>query len=249
MDWTKKDIADIKRRLSNYETAKHIAKSLKIPTGEFYRLCFVHDINIRVSRGLPKPISSITDPVEREARKAERKAYKKKVAMNRKKREGRTDYIVEMRRNGATYAEIAKKCDLSEERVRQIIQIYNETAEEPLSPEEFNHTRSGCPIVAARREKVAELRRSGLSHREIAKKMKVSVGVIRQDLEYYNRTAENPVPRFVVNKRYRIGAAEKVELVRLRKSGASVPELSAKFGVKPSRIYQVLNSEGIFHDR
>jgi transposase len=245
MNWTQKNIENVKHRLSNGESATPIAKSLNIPVSEFYRLCFLHSINIRQLRGLPEPKVRETDPVKIKMREAEKKAYRKRVEFNRKKRENRMNHIVEMRRNGSTYAEIAEKYRLTIERIRQIIQQYNETADNPLIPEEVNHRRSPSPIVAARREKVAELRRAGLSHQQIAKKMKVSLGVIRQDLETYNRESDNPIPYFVVDKRHRIGDAEKAEIVRLRKSSVSVIEIAAKYEVVASRIYQVLNKAGL----
>jgi uncharacterized protein (DUF433 family) len=235
MNWTQKNIKNVKQRLSNGENATKIAKSLDISTREFYRLCFLHRVNIRKLRGFP----------ESRVREVKKKAFREQVELNRKKRENRTNHIVAMRRNGSTYAEIAEKYGLTTERIRQIIQQYNETADNPLIPEEVNHKRPPSPIVAARREKVAELRRARLSHQQIAKKMKVSLGVIRQDLETYNRESDNPVPYFVVDKRHRIGKTEKSEIIRLRKSGIPVSEIAAKYEVVASRIYQVLNEAGL----
>jgi uncharacterized protein (DUF433 family) len=245
MNWTQKNIENVKHRLSNGENATKIAKSLDIPTGEFYRLCFLHSVKIRELRGLPEPRARETVLAKIKMREAEKKAYQEQVELNRKKRENRMHHIVGMRRNGSTYAEIAEKYGLTTERIRQIIQQYNETAENPLIPEEVNHKRPPSPIVAARREKVAELRRTGLSHQQIANKMKVSLGVIRQDLEVYNRESDNPIPYFVVDKRHRIGDTEKTEIVQLRKSGVSIKEIAAQYDVVASRIYQVLNEAGL----
>jgi transposase len=205
----------------------------------------LHSVNICELCGLPKPKVRETNPAKIKMRETEKKSYQELVELNRKKRENRMNHIAKMRRNGSTYAEIAEKYGLTTERIRQIIQQYNETAENPLIPEEVNHKRSPSPIVAARREKVAELRRARLSHQQIAKKMKVSLGVVRQDLEVYNRESENPIPNFVVDKRHRIGNAEKIEIIRLRKFGVPVAEIAAEYEVVASRIYQVLNEAGL----
>jgi DNA-binding NarL/FixJ family response regulator len=243
MSWTKKEIEDVKRRLADGENTAQIAESLKIPTGEFYRLCFTYDISIRAIRGLAKPAPSITDSVKHKIREAAIKAHKEEVAKNSRRKVDRASRIIEMRRNGATYLEIGEKYDMTPEGVRYIIKKYNETADEPLPLKEFNHKRPPSQIVAARREKVAELRRRGLSHRQIAKEMKVSLGVIRQDLEFYNRASDDPVPRFVVHKQQRIDNKAKVEIVRLRNFGVPVTEIAEKFNVIPSRIYQILNGD------
>jgi uncharacterized protein (DUF433 family) len=167
------------------------------------------------------------------------------VESNRQKRRERANHIAELRRGGATYAEIAAQYQLTMDRIRQIVKSYNETAKNPVLPEEFNHKRPPDLEVAVRREKVAELRRTGLSHQQIAKKMNVSAGVIRQDLEVYNKTSDNPIPFFQVDKRHRINAQIMPEIIKMRKCGVPVSDIAEKYGVVASRIYQVLNEAGL----
>ena len=243
-DWKQKDIEKVKRCLSNGRKTTQIADLFNISMPRFYYLCRLHDINIRECRGLPKYKPRKVDPVKLKEREAKKKAYREKVELNRKKREIRRNHIAELRRSGLTYAEIGEKYGLTTEAIRQILCQYNKTADNPVPPEKYNHKRPPDPIVAARREKVAALRRSGLSHRQIAKRMKVSLGVIVQDLDVYNKTSDNPIPHFMVDKRHRIGDAEKKEIVRLRKFGVPVSEIALKYGVTAICIYRALSKMG-----
>jgi uncharacterized protein (DUF433 family) len=245
MKFTRKHIDNIKSRLIKSESVKHIAESLNISLAAMYRLCYLHDIDIPESYDLPdkqeaNPKQSKIREEKRKKREKKQKEYRKQVERNRKKRADRMCQIAELRRGGATYSEIAVKHKITRERVRQILLDYNEVSDKPILPEEFNHKRPPNPNVIARREKVAELRRARLSHQEIAKKTKVSLGVIRQDLENYNRDSDNPITPFRVDKRQHIDAKAKLDIVKMRNKGASISEIAEKYDVCPSRIYQVL---------
>ncbi|MDR1270875.1 MAG: hypothetical protein LBK82_15275 [Planctomycetaceae bacterium] len=248
-------IDNIKSLLMKGESIEHIAESLDVSTTAMYRLCHIHNIDFRGIRALSRSRKSIELCKEKEAkriekikirkekrkkREKEQKEYRKQVEHNRKKRADRINQIAKMRRDGATYSEIAVKYKLTTERVRQILLDYNKSSDIPVPPEDFNHKRPPNPDVTARREKVAELRRTGLSHQEIAKKTKVSIGVIRQDLETYNRDSDNPITPFRVDKRQHIDATAKLDIVKMRNKGASISELAEKYDVCQSRIYQIL---------
>jgi uncharacterized protein (DUF433 family) len=245
----------IKSRLMKGESIEHIAESFDVSATAMYRLCHRHNIDFQGVRALPRSRKSTKSYKEKEAkriekikirtekrtkREKEQKEYRKQVEHNRKKRADRMNQIAKMRRDGATYSEIAVKYKLTTERVRQILLDYNKLSDIPVLPEEFNHKRPPNPDVTARREKVAELRRAGLSHQEIAKKVKVSLGVIRQDLETYNRDSDNPITPFRVDKRQHIDAKAKLDIVKMRNKGASISEIAEKYDVCQSRIYQVL---------
>ncbi|MDR1271361.1 MAG: hypothetical protein LBK82_17780, partial [Planctomycetaceae bacterium] len=250
MKFTRKHIDNIKSRLMKGESVKHIAVSLYVSPASIYRLCYLHDIDIHESYDLSgkqkaNPKQSITpEEKEREKKKKKRekeqKEYRKQVERNRKRRADRMCQIAEMRRGGATYLEISVKYKLTRERVRQILLDYNEWSDNPVLPEKFNHKRSPNPDVTARREKVAELRRARLSHREIAKKTKVSIGVIRQDLETYNRDSDSPITPFRVDKRQHIDAKAKLDIIKMRNKGVSIAEIAEKYDVCQSPIYQIL---------
>ncbi|MDR0337296.1 MAG: hypothetical protein LBI18_09420 [Planctomycetaceae bacterium] len=252
-NWTQKTIKNIKKRLMDGESLKHIAESFHVSVGEMYRLCFSHGIDVHgiydlLSRRKANP-EQIKKRKKQEKerikklkiREQEIKKYRNQIENNRKTRENRLNHIAALRRDGATYAEIAKVYELSVERIRQIIQDYNKTAENPVTPEKFNHKRPPDPGVAVRRQKVAELRRTGLSHQQIAQKVNVSIGVIRQDLEVYNRESDNPITPFRVDQRQRIDNKAKLDIVKLRKRGVAIVDIAKKYGVVISRIYQVLS--------
>jgi uncharacterized protein (DUF433 family) len=253
MNWTQKDIENIKSRLLNGESVKHLAESLKVSVGEVHRLCFLHGINIqkiytttkRVQKSSPEQLKR-QEKKEKERsekskkREQEKNEYRRGVAARRQERADRASQIAELRRGGATYLEIGEKYGLTVERVRQILHSYNKTADNPVLPEEFNHKRPPSPEVKVRREKVAKLRRTGLSHQQIAQKMNVSIGVIRQDLEVYNRESDNPIVPFRVDKRQHIDEQAKLDIVKMRKRGVSISDIAKKYDVGNSRIYQIL---------
>ena len=87
--------------------------------------------------------------------------------------------IIELRRNGETLQRIAERYSLTGERVRQIIVKYNATADSPVTIRIGNKAR--CPVVAERRQKVAELRLSGMTLAKIAETLDVPRHTIIQD--------------------------------------------------------------------
>jgi len=98
--------------------------------------------------------------------------------------------IIELRRSGETLQRIAEKYHLTGERVRQIIAIYNAKAESPVTVRIGNRVR--CPKVAERREKVAELRRSGMTLAKIAETLDVARHTIIQDCRILTKNGELP---------------------------------------------------------
>jgi DNA-binding CsgD family transcriptional regulator len=98
--------------------------------------------------------------------------------------------IIDLRRSGETLKQIAEKYDLTGERVRQIIKKYNATAEEPVVCTPKGRTPS--PKIAERRQKVAELRRSGLTLSQVADKMGISKYTVVQDCQILQKRGELP---------------------------------------------------------
>ena len=98
--------------------------------------------------------------------------------------------IIDLRRNGETLKRIAEKYDLTGERVRQIIKRYNATAENPVVCTPKGRTPS--PKIAERRQKVAELRRSGLTLSQVAEKMEISKYTVVQDCQILQKRGELP---------------------------------------------------------
>jgi uncharacterized protein (DUF433 family) len=264
MKFTQKHINNIKSRLMKGESIEHIAESLDVSVTAMYRLCHRHDIDFQGIRTLPrkrkatetrKEKRKICEKEERkrieeikrirkEKTKKRQEEHIKQVERNRKRRADRMNQIAKMRRGGATYLDIAVKYKLTTERVRQILRVYNKLSDTPILSEKFNHKRSPNSNVTARQEKVAKLRRAGLSHQEIAKKIKVTISAVRQDLETYNKKSGNPIAPFRVDKRQHIDAKAKLDIVKMRNKGASVSEIAEKYDVCPSRIYQVLKEAG-----
>jgi len=98
--------------------------------------------------------------------------------------------IIELRQNGETLQRIAEQYNLTGERVRQIIVKYNATADSPVTVRVGNRVR--CPKVAERREKVAELRRSGMTLAKIAEALDVPRHTIIQDCRILTKNGELP---------------------------------------------------------
>ena len=98
--------------------------------------------------------------------------------------------IIELRRSGETLRRIAEKYKLTGERVRQIIAIYNVTAETPVTVRIGN--KACCPIVAERRQKVAELRLTGMTLAKIAEALDVPRHTIIQDCRILTKSGVLP---------------------------------------------------------
>jgi uncharacterized protein (DUF433 family) len=98
--------------------------------------------------------------------------------------------IIELRRSGETLQRIADKYNLSGERVRQIIAIYNASADSPVTVRIGNRVR--CPKVAQRRQKVAELRKSGMTLAKIAETLDILQHTIIQDCRILTKSGELP---------------------------------------------------------
>ena len=98
--------------------------------------------------------------------------------------------IIELRRSGETLQRIAQRYNLTGERVRQIIALYNAKAEAPVTVRVGN--RACCPQVAERRQKVAELRLTGMTLAKIAEALDVPRHTIIQDCRILTKSGVLP---------------------------------------------------------
>lgn len=92
--------------------------------------------------------------------------------------ENEVQEIIELRRNCETLLTIAKKYNITGERVRQIVVKYNKTAESPVH---VQGKRCGSDKITKRRQAVAEFRLSGMTLEKIAETMGISRHTIVQD--------------------------------------------------------------------
>jgi hypothetical protein len=86
--------------------------------------------------------------------------------------------IIELRRNSEALHIIAAKYNITGERVRQIIVKYNATAESPVL---VRGKRHDTDKIAERRQKVAELRQSGMTLQKIAKTLAIPTYTVVKD--------------------------------------------------------------------
>jgi orotate phosphoribosyltransferase-like protein len=98
--------------------------------------------------------------------------------------------IIELRRSGETLRRIADKYHLTGERVRQIVAAYNATADSPVTVR-MGH-RDSSPTVAERRQKVAELRQSGMTLAKIAETLDVPKHTVIQDCRILKKSGVLP---------------------------------------------------------
>jgi transposase len=244
--WTQKNISDIKKRLTKGESIKQIAESFEVSLGSVYLLCNANEIPFRQLRGLKPMKCRVKDPAKVREQEKRQQAYQKRLEQNRRRKFVRLNGIVAMRRAGATLKTIAGKYGVTHEAIRQTINRYNEASDNPVL--NINNKRSVFPAVAKRREDVAAMVRSGLSYAEVARKLNVSVPVIRQDMAKYNKKSKTPIsyaPNGKVRSDQRILRNDKQKIVQMRHSGISVKEIAKKYRVSSGRIYFILNAETV----
>jgi len=153
--------------------------------------------------------------------------------------------IAAMRRSGFMLAAIGNKYDISRERVRQIIVKYNQNnPDNPVSNDIPRAARHTSPRIIERREVVAKMRRSGLSQIEIGKQLNISPAVVKQDIDHYNETAEDPVKHFVVVRR-KLSLEDQEKIVDACKKGVFSRVLAEQFGVSVGRICHLSRRAGI----
>ncbi|MDR2116765.1 MAG: helix-turn-helix domain-containing protein [Planctomycetaceae bacterium] len=164
--------------------------------------------------------------------------------MNSKEKLERLNCIVKMRRGGATYAEIAKEFNLSVERVRQIIQKYNESARNPLV--NCNHVRPPDPEVTKRREKVAELCRAGKTYKDICTALGISISVATQDLRVYNELHQEKLKPKSIFYAHLDVAERRKKIMELCNLGLSRKEIAKRLKISENLVLQdiFINRQG-----
>jgi DNA-binding NarL/FixJ family response regulator len=146
--------------------------------------------------------------------------------------------MAEMRRGGATYLEIAKKFELTMERVRQIINKYSDELSEPEL--KVKRKRQPNPNIVERRKKVVVLCKAGKTYREIARELGVRAHVIAQDIRLYNKT--NPNEKIAA--KLGIGmldanvAERRKKVVELRKLGFMYKDIAKKLNTSLAIVMQ-----------
>ncbi|MDR2439650.1 MAG: hypothetical protein LBE12_09825 [Planctomycetaceae bacterium] len=146
--------------------------------------------------------------------------------------------MAEMRRGGATYAEIAQKFKLTMERVRQIINKYSDELSEPEL--KLKRRRMPSSKVAERRKKVIRLCKAGKTYREIARELGIRAPVVVQDIRLYNKAN----PNNKVTAKLGIGmldanvAERRKKVVELRKCGLMYKDIAKKLNTSLAIVMQ-----------
>ncbi|MDR0338017.1 MAG: helix-turn-helix domain-containing protein [Planctomycetaceae bacterium] len=149
-------------------------------------------------------------------------ALDKRVKVQKTK-EKRNAAIIKKRLAGKTFLELSLMYDISENRVKEIIDNYNKVAETPIP--DYRSLRN--------------MRASKQRKSKAIDQPKITTYKLRQ--EKFTPKYKRPRPKPKI-KKPTISAADRLnQILELRQAGVSVIAIAKKFNLSRNRIYQILN--------
>jgi hypothetical protein len=150
-------------------------------------------------------------------------------------------------RDGESVSEISRSLGVSVQRVSQLLKRYNYYFPEDRLPRNLWRKRDLLKVYGDLGKIVYGLRRERNSFRSIAERLNESLNRVQYAFEIYSRLGGVPDLGRVYASHVRTGKLDDVldELLELRRGGASLRELSAKYGLTVGRISQICCMNGV----
>jgi len=163
----------------------------------------------------------------------------KEVGLIRLPRAVRAKKILELCRQGISHDAIAQRYGISREYVKTVLHRYNKTASDPISD-----TPPTVQELLERREKMAELARSGLTYQQIAGAMGLSKKYTYNQIRKYNQTSEHRV-KVRRKSQEEISVEVRNAIIKERKNGTIMSEIAELFGISLGTVNYVLRKAGL----
>lgn len=148
--------------------------------------------------------------------------------------DARNAEIVRLRKSGMALLEIGKKYNVSKERIRQIIAVYNVTvAPDQRVPDMV--VRKSTQVLMERKERIKALLDAGKSTDEIAKTLGISGQLLLHTMALLRKEG------ILIPKMLKPGKIDLHVARRMRAAGATLKTIATRFGVTIPSVQQLLD--------